>query len=540
MVGLLTAFTALILLAAPAAAVPPLHREDHPADISFCRVNPKAVRNRVAALRLAPRFAAPISSTAYSVAVIRVDFSDETMTKTQAETESFIASVKSYYLENSYNYLTVNGTVSSLYRMPRTHDFYADGLSSDYSTLARDAIAVATTAGFNFSSYDHVMIYHAGEGAETANSPSNYIWSAYLPAGSVGGPAASGKTFDGVTFVPESEFFGVDPLGVICHEYGHQLGLPDLYNTADNQSAVVGYWSLMDTGIYIGSPLGSNPSHLDPWSKQYLGFSSPETVSFTAGSVKTLTQVETPPRTSVLRVPISVSSVGEDNEYFLMEYRRTSGGSYDTALPGQGLLVWHVDDSIMTNATRLAENTVNSEVPHRGLDLVEADADDPSSTPNDPGDSTDPWGANQTFQDPKARAYNGGDSGIAASDISSAGSASISLTLRTALSNPAIADNTAGGTTVVTGGAAGYVNPSKGESALIGVLPSQSGAVTVKIYSLAGNLVKESTVQGTAGQNTIVPWNGKNPDGEAVASGIYLIHVRGGGIDQVKKAAVIK
>ncbi len=532
-------FTASRLEAVP-SLYPELLPQDHP---PVCRVNTAETQVRMKALRASPNYAAPISASTYSVIVVRFDFSDQVMTKTQAQADSFMASVKAFYLENSYGKMSVNGTTTGngaggqgAYRMPRTMAYYASGLNSKYAELARDAVALTTTSGVSLSTYTHIMFYHAGEGAETATSPSSYIWSAYAPSSFLSGPTIGSKVFPGGTFVPEKEFVSVDPLGVLVHEYGHQLGLPDLYN-AETGSSKVGSWSLMDSGVYIGSPQGSNPAHFDAWSKLFLGFSSPETVTFSENTVKTLTQAETS-RTSFIRLPIAVSSVGEGNEFFLLEYRRTSGATYDTGLRGQGLLIWHIDDSIASNSTRLDNNNVNNGIPNLGVDLVESGSNDTAATG---GSSADPWpGASVTFQSPKNNAFNGKDSGVIISDISSAGSASISLTLRTTLSNPAITANTTPGSVVVTGGSAGYFNPTKGESTLIGIRPLNSGSVTVKVYSLNGDLIKESSVSGTAGQTTTVAWDGKNTDGKSASSGIYLIHINGGGIDIKKKAALIR
>ncbi len=476
------------------------------------------------------------------------------MTKTQAQADAFMASVKSFYLENSYGKLSVNGTTTgngsggqSAYRMPKTLAYYANGLSSKYAEIARDAIWLATTAAGSqtaLSGYTHIMVYHAGNGSETGSGSqiTSNIWSAYAPSSFLSGPTVGGKTFPGVTFVPESEFSSVDPLGVIVHEYGHQLGLPDLYNT-DTGNSKVGSWSLMDSGVYLPNPatggtaIGAGPAHFDAWSKQFLGFSAPETISFSEGVIKTLTQAETS-RTSFIRLPISVSSVGGSNEYFLLEYRRTSGANFDTGLKGQGLLIWHADDSILTNATRSENNNVNNGIPNLGLDLVESGSNDTSTTGGSP---LDPWpGSGVTFQSTKSNAYNGKTSGITVSDISAAGSASISVNIKTTLSNPAITSLTTPGSAVITGGAGGYFNPSKGENTLVGVRPLNSGTININIYSMSGDLIKENSITGTSGQTSTFAWDGKNKDGKTVSSGIYLIQITGGGLDVTKKTVLIR
>ncbi len=517
-----------------------------------CFVNEEAAQKRAAALKkYVPGYASAISSTTYSLAVIRVDFSDQVMSKTTAETKTFFESMRSFYSENSYSLLTVTATITGggaggngAFRMAKTHSYYAKGLSSYYKELITDAISTATAAGYNFSGYDYLMLYHAGSGAETATTSSSYIWSAFAPKSLLSGPTASGKTFSGATFVPETEFQSVDPLGVICHEFGHQLGLPDLYNTS-TFGTQVGNWSLMDSGIYIGSPLGSNPAHFDAWSKLYLGFSSPETISYSLGSARTLSPAETT-RGSFFRLPISVSDVGSDSEYFLLEYRKTSGSSFDNYIPAQGLLIWHVDDNIASNSTRLSDNDVNNTSSRRGVSLVYADSSDPSSNN---GDSGDPWpgsASNTHFKTTKSDAYNGSQSGIQITNISGAGNSSMNLTIYTSYNNPAVSSHKEPGDIVVSvgdslgGNSRGFANPAKGETTIIAVTPTASGKVSMKVYTQKGDLVWDSSFDATANQQSLGVWNGKNQDGSVVASGIYYLHISGGGLDVTKKIAVAR
>src|SRR5205085_7065815 len=102
----------------------------------------------------------------------------------------FFTSMKQFYLENSYSLVTVTATVTTggsggqgAYRMPQPMSFYANGISSKYVELVRDAIAVATTTNptQDYSAFNHFMLYHSGQGAETSSSPGNFIWSVFIP-----------------------------------------------------------------------------------------------------------------------------------------------------------------------------------------------------------------------------------------------------------------------------------------------------------------------------------------------------------------------
>jgi len=121
---------------------------------------------------------------------------------------------------------------------------------------------------------DHVMIYHSSIGEESGGGVlgDNAIWSHrhFVDFGST--YAESGYTIPGTNY----KVFGytIEPLdsaiGVIVHEFGHDLGVADEYNTNDPDSgSPVAYWSLMASGSWTGSPSGTQPSSLSPLASNY-------------------------------------------------------------------------------------------------------------------------------------------------------------------------------------------------------------------------------------------------------------------------------
>ncbi len=95
----------------------------------------------------------------------------------------------------------------------------------------------------------------------------------------------------------------------------------------------------------------------------------------------------------------------------------------------------------------------------------------------------------------------------------------------------------------VWGGERGYINPTKNEVAKILFTPAIAGEVNIKIYTLSGELVWEKAkvfVAGQEGESQIIEWNCRNENNEEVASGIYLVYIKGIGIDAKKKIAVLK
>ncbi len=140
---------------------------------------------------------------------------------------------------------------------------------------------------------------------------------------------------------------------VIAHEFGHALGLPDLYDQTEGIFAslrnwVVGCWSIMAAGQWGCGPAlaqgrWDRPPHFGPWEKEWLGW-LPEMV--VAGSTLEEEIILQPVESSgeVLRVDLSPT------EYLLVEYR--DGTGFDLNLPGTGILVHHVDQTRITGARR--------------------------------------------------------------------------------------------------------------------------------------------------------------------------------------------
>ncbi|MCX7956708.1 MAG: M6 family metalloprotease domain-containing protein [Endomicrobia bacterium] len=350
------------------------------------------------------------------IAVIVVDFPDKSFSYGwhSIANEMFNGFVE-YYKEVSYDKLVLQhtfiydgGTSSQLigdetpYRMSKSMSYYGVDTESRLTQLIKDAL-IATNGAVTRSLYDYVMVLHAGYGNESTTNSSD-IWSVYIEwEDSIGG-------FSDGTIVPEKEQ-GASALGVVCHEFGHQLGLPDLYY---DQESKVGCWCLMDNGVWLGVPQGSKPSHLSIWAKQFLGWVDLRIISSTLKNI-TLDYIENSSYT--IKIPI-VTANNPDKEYFLLEYRKKV--SFDESLPASGLLVWRIDDEIATSPVRLKNNDINSGIPHLAIDLITADQSLTGAAKNDSGDPF-PGKNNITSFVPqkyKITAYNGNPININITEIS--------------------------------------------------------------------------------------------------------------------------
>jgi M6 family metalloprotease-like protein len=462
-----------------------------------------------------------------------------------SDTQTFFQNMRNFYMENSVNIFSPIFTVTSngsgfagAYILSGSLAFYGADCGSDVACntqkLFDDAASAANAAGQPIDSFDHIMIYHAGFGQETTGA-GNDIWSVYFPTPQ-NPPPAGGKSFPGFTVVPEKEAGGFSALGVICHEYGHQIGLPDLYDTSVSGGlSTVGAWDVMDFPYAGGSPLGSLPPHLGAWSKKFLGFALPQT---TTGSV-TLAPAEID-RTAFNQMNIALAP----QEYFLMEYRRKAAATFDQGIPMEsGLALWHVDDSIALDPMILSNNFVNAPALNgrgrRGVDLVEADGTEVNPLSNDLGNGN-AFVDGQVAVSPQTNSFSGLPSGLAITNISGA---STSL-LRFSLSFISAAPH-ATITRVINYPSPGGNNekyPVRPGAPLGTVTtfviqlnrPVQSQDISLDIYDLAGTRVR--SVSGTAlalkigaGEPTAdykwvyeYDWDGKNDGGDPVAPGVYL------------------
>ena len=353
------------------------------------------------------------------VLALLVSFSDRSLIHERLFIERHLFFFTQYYSIVSGGRLRLEPVTSdSVFTMPSpmTHYGQDDDLGLRLVELARDAVQTADSL-IDFTLYDEVMIVHAGLGQEAdilGDSPEQ-IWSAtlgpaefeyYLPdsLGHVGIatndtlPDGQLKYIQKIAILPEDESqdnYLFSPLGVYVHEYGHLLGLPDLYDTnpSDNsKSQGIGNWGLMGTGLWNAN--GYFPAEPDAWSKAILGWRSVRVVSHCDTCEISYSEGANPSGELVL-VPMG------GREYFLVENRLQDpngngrpdfddvdndvfpdvfedsylGAEFDYFLPGwgtgSGLLVWHVDEQQIEAG--MPHNTVNADRFHKGVDLEEAD-----------------------------------------------------------------------------------------------------------------------------------------------------------------------
>ncbi|MBI4648127.1 MAG: immune inhibitor A, partial [Bacteroidia bacterium] len=223
---------------------------------------------------------------------------------------------------------------------------------------------------------DGIAVIHEGPGQE-ATMNTNDVWShtgdlSYDFTISVDGVSAGPYTMQ-----PEllSSTTSMVTIGVMVHEFGHNLGLPDMYAT-DYSSDAIGEWDPMASGSWLNS--GRTPCFHNAWSRYVLGWIYPVIISSPAGlQLRNAHDYE-----DCFRINTTTGS-----EYFLLENRQNNiAGTWDRYLPGHGMLAYHIDGSYINS--HWASNSVNNDPSHQGVDLEEADN---TYTTNNGGDGGDPF-----------------------------------------------------------------------------------------------------------------------------------------------------
>ncbi|HEY2815971.1 MAG TPA: immune inhibitor A domain-containing protein [Casimicrobiaceae bacterium] len=245
-------------------------------------------------------------------------------------------SMRNFYIEQSSNRYTVKGDVADWVQVPFNEanygaDYCGDIVCARTWLFVRDAanawynaqIAAGKTkaeinaylsqfdvwdrydangnGNFNEPDHyiDHFQIVHAGEGEETGGGAqgSDAIWSHrwYAFYNNIGFDGPPGAQLGGIRIGDSDYWIGdytVEPenggIGVFSHEFGHDLGLPDLYDTSGNTGGAensTGFWTLYSSGSYgsTGLPadgIGSKPIPMSAYEKIFLDWSNYQVVGY--------------------------------------------------------------------------------------------------------------------------------------------------------------------------------------------------------------------------------------------------------------------
>ncbi len=279
-------------------------------------------------------------------------------------------SVKDYYRDNSNGLFTPQFDVYGPITLPKSEAYYgapAEGridnapweMVIDACNLIDDEIDFSQYDNNNDGYVDNIFVFYAGYG-QNEGASSNTIW----PHSNDIEKYGAAPKLDGViisNYACTNELKGTTGtvrcgIGTFCHEYGHVLGLPDLYATNSMSNAFTpGKFEVMDVGPYNNN--GNTPPYMSSFDRLSVGWLNP---------VELNAPVDVALRDISHNEAYIINTI-EKNEFFLFENRQHIG--WDTYIPAHGMLVWHID----FNKDIWLKNSVNNDPAHQYVDLVEAD-----------------------------------------------------------------------------------------------------------------------------------------------------------------------
>ncbi len=350
-----------------------------------------------------------------------------------------LEALRRYYDAMSYGRVVIVGDVwprteGGAYQLDDMADYGPWAFSQDIFPAAlalfRDAFFAADAQSqtdfgerIPWDDYDRFMIIHAGSDLQSdlrQDSPEDIptFTIGVLDRDAVIFPDSLHRPIDRAVICPETSsqdgFYGALN-GVIAHESGHNIfGFADLYDVFTGRP-VIGYWSLMDSGNLVGAPfqlpdgsesfaVGLLPPSLDPFHR----FFASDALAFTDVSPGDTTTIADSARNPDMR-RLFLSS----DEYLVLENRAIAATDsvpldqdsttrvvlgpefpdryeYDALLPARphaqgtppppsgGLLVWHIDASVIPFVTALridpfTDYGYNTDPARPAVSVIEAD-----------------------------------------------------------------------------------------------------------------------------------------------------------------------
>lgn len=351
--------------------------------------------------------------------VILVGFSDLPFTFTNNDFDKWLnepgyavdggtGSVKDYYRDNSMGQFIPNFTVLGPYTLSYTQKYYAGnsedtGEDTNPRAMIVDACKIAKEQNpdIDFSIFDNdkdgymdnVNVVYAGYSeASTGNADDMWPHSWTLDEFSL--------TIDGTiidAYGCSAEFVGadgkkMDGIGTFTHEFGHVLGLKDMYDTdeyIDGYGLDPGDYSIFASGSYNNE--SRTPPCLMAFERMQMGWCNPV-------ELKEAADIALNPISENVAYYIDAQpqrAEGTGHEWFVLENRQRKG--WDTYLPAHGLLIYHYDYTDEMVEKYWSVNGPNNNSKHRCMYIKAADGIDDSNTRN--GDTYPGRSGNTEFTD---------------------------------------------------------------------------------------------------------------------------------------------
>lgn len=305
--------------------------------------------------------------------VVLVQFPDVKLTKSIADfnnlfnqknysTDGATGSVADYYSFVSHGQLNLVCNVLGPYTAQHEMSYYGQNVGmggADKNTFAlfQETLSFVRSQT-NLTEYDadedgyvdNMHIIYAGYGEE-AGASSDAIWAHEMTFSEID---LGNIRIDRYSCAPELRGrygIGISRIGPHCHEIGHALGAMDYYDTnyqTNGSYLGTGNWDIMASGSWNDD--GVNPANFNPYVRIY-NFGWDDEIILT--NSKDLTLAPSNEKNSLFRINTPV-----EDEFFLLENRRQV--SFDKAVPGHGLLIFHIGSGL---SAKKSDNTINATFP---------------------------------------------------------------------------------------------------------------------------------------------------------------------------------
>lgn len=372
--------------------------------------------------------------------VLLLNYSDTETIYAQAQFDAMmnqenygsIGSFRDFYYENSYGKLDITTTVTRWVTLPYAKEYY--GSDRAIEMIQHGLNILVSNGELDLREFDNdgdgvldgLAVIHQGAGQEYTGG-ANDIWSH--------SSIIYGLSFNGIQvrrYTIEPELLGttgkMSTIGVICHEFGHNLGAPDFYDTDYSEHSGdysgTGVWDLMGSGAWNGTS-GDRPAHINMWQKIQMGWVSP-IVLYTTQKVSAMPSAYN----NAVAYQVNTTVPGE---YFILENRQQKG-DFDVALPGHGMLIYHANEERIKAS--VADNTINVGYPQAMYTVCASAGEDPNvnvgsygsvNTASAPFPGTDNVTTFNDVSKPSARSISGRYSYKAITDITESADGIISF-----------------------------------------------------------------------------------------------------------------
>ena len=302
-----------------------------------------------------------------------------------------IGSSRDFFKYNSGGLFTPDFVVTGPVTLNKPMAYYGQndsvGDDSHPALMVKEACELIS-ANVDFSNFDYdndgyvdnVYVFYAGKG-EADGGGANTIWPhSWAISGENLSLTKNGKNIEKYACSSELTVNGYTTgIGTFTHEYGHVLGLPDMYDTdyaLNGEGFNLGDWSLMAYGSYNG--YGCVPPCLTLLERKLLDWAIPTELKSSCSM--TLPDLGKTNQGYIIKT-------NNAGEYFLLENRQQNMNSWDAYLLHHGMLIYHID--MRSNATTTAlyngkangysfedlwsMNMVNAISNHQCADIEEAD-----------------------------------------------------------------------------------------------------------------------------------------------------------------------